>query len=147
MSFFKKFAKKFGKSIAFGAVAPVLAGNLAFKKTGIGKKTFAILKPLAKSAALVVPGAGAVAEGIDASDRILRMYNSLNPAKRREAQAIVNTTKLVATQSKDPAIRQGAANGLTLLKKLASGKRAASQATIDAKGYVVPRGVANMRVA
>jgi hypothetical protein len=133
MSLFKKFRK------ALGGVAKV---SLKIGGTGLS-----VLKPIAGTAALVVPGAGALSAGLKASDGVLRTYNSAKPHHRAKGRSIVAATKLVATQSKDPKVRQGAANGLTLLKKLAAGKRAASQATIDARGFVVPRGVAGMRVA
>ncbi len=117
-----KFFKRLGK-IAKGV------GKVALKAT-------VVLKPIAGTAALIVPGGGALMAGINVAGKVVDGYNSVKPHKRKQAANIVAATRLVATQSKDPKVRQGAVNGLTLFKKIAAGKRAALRGQIDAKGFV-----------
>lgn len=109
---------------------------------------------VAGSVGLMVPGVAQVAAGVQIADTVVKAANGVASAvhkpgappptptviQQRKAKAIriIQTTKLLAVKGKTPAIRRGAANGLTLMKKRHAALKFVKQNyTVNARGVVV----------
>ncbi|HEX2599578.1 MAG TPA: hypothetical protein VHL05_12425 [Terriglobales bacterium] len=107
-------------------------GGFNFGKLVKGALKFAkVLTPIANTVGLIVPGVGALGPAIGAADKIVNAVNSKNPAKKAQAEKIVQATKVLAAQGNVQAL-----NGLTLLKKRDAARQVIAKHRVDSQGFV-----------
>ena len=123
-------------------VAAAVQSGLAVGQAHVIQTAAAQLGVGGKAAPFIVHAGGkgavpavALAEGVQASDRLLAAYSGKgSPADKAHAVATVNATKKLAASKSPHAV--AARNGLTLLEKRAAAMRVAGRFEVDGKGCV-----------